>query len=100
VARFWEQLQDSLGTKLIRSSTYHPQTNGQRERVNHIFEYMLRACVIHYCKHWDKCLLQQNYPIITVIKLALKWHHLNHCMEEGVEHPLTSHRQEKMKSLD
>jgi hypothetical protein len=28
VARFWEQLQESLGTKLIRSSAYHPQTNG------------------------------------------------------------------------
>jgi hypothetical protein len=24
VARFWEQLQESLGTKLIRSSAYHP----------------------------------------------------------------------------
>jgi hypothetical protein len=24
VARFWEQLQNSLGTKLIRSSVYHP----------------------------------------------------------------------------
>jgi hypothetical protein len=30
----WEQLQYSLGTKLIRSSTYHPQTDGQTERVN------------------------------------------------------------------
>jgi hypothetical protein len=28
VARFWEQLQESLGTKLIRSSAYHPQTDG------------------------------------------------------------------------
>jgi hypothetical protein len=28
VARFWEQLQSSLGTKLIRSSAYHPQTDG------------------------------------------------------------------------
>jgi hypothetical protein len=27
VARFWEQLHESLGTKLIRSS-YHPQTDG------------------------------------------------------------------------
>jgi hypothetical protein len=34
VARFWEQLQESLGTKLIRSSAYHPQTDGQTERVN------------------------------------------------------------------
>ena len=46
VARFWEQLQASLGTKLIRSSAYHPQTDGQTERVNQILEDMLRACVI------------------------------------------------------
>jgi hypothetical protein len=28
VARFWEQLQESLGTHTIRSSAYHPQTDG------------------------------------------------------------------------
>jgi transposase InsO family protein len=28
VARFWEQLHESLGTKLIHSSSYHPQTDG------------------------------------------------------------------------
>jgi hypothetical protein len=28
IAHFWEQLQHSLGTKLIRSSAYHPQTDG------------------------------------------------------------------------
>ena len=31
IARFWEQLQASLGTQLIRSSAYHPQTDGQTE---------------------------------------------------------------------
>jgi hypothetical protein len=46
IARFWEQLQESLGTKLIRSSAYHPQTDGQTERVNQILEDMLRACAI------------------------------------------------------
>jgi hypothetical protein len=46
VARFWEQLQESLGTKLIRSSPYHPQTYGQTQRVNQILEDMLRAFVI------------------------------------------------------
>jgi hypothetical protein len=56
VARFWEQLQTSLGTKLIRSSAYHPQTDGQTERVNQILEDMLRACIIHYGTNWDKCL--------------------------------------------
>ena len=33
VARFWEQLQKSHGTTMIRSSAYHPQTDGQTERV-------------------------------------------------------------------
>jgi hypothetical protein len=51
VARFWEQLQESLGTKLIRSPAYHPQTNGQTERVNQILEDMLRACAIDYGKN-------------------------------------------------
>src|SRR6185503_1580477 len=54
IARFWEQLQESLGTKLIRSSAYHPQTDGKTKRVNQILEDMLRACVIHYDKSWDK----------------------------------------------
>jgi hypothetical protein len=31
VARLWEQLHDYLGIHLIRSSAYHPQTNGQTE---------------------------------------------------------------------
>jgi IS30 family transposase len=54
VARFWEQLQESLGFHVIRSSAYHPQTDGQTERVNHILEDMLRAFVLHYRKDWDK----------------------------------------------
>jgi hypothetical protein len=56
IAHFWEQLQHSLGTKLIRSSAYHLQIDGQTERINQILEDMLRACVIQYDKNWDKCL--------------------------------------------
>ena len=50
IAHFWEQLQESLGTKLIRSSAYHPQTDGQTERINQILEDMLRACAIQYAR--------------------------------------------------
>jgi transposase InsO family protein len=45
VSKFWEELHRSLGTKLLHSSAYHPQTSGQTERVNQILEDMLRACV-------------------------------------------------------
>lgn len=56
VSRFWEQLHEAMGTTLIRSSAYHPQTGGQTERVNQILEDMLRACVITFSKKWDECL--------------------------------------------
>ncbi|WVZ49367.1 LOW QUALITY PROTEIN: hypothetical protein U9M48_000734, partial [Paspalum notatum var. saurae] len=56
VSRFWEHLQTALGTKLIRSSAYHPQTSGQVERVNQIVEDMLRACALTYSTKWDECL--------------------------------------------
>ncbi len=48
VAMFWEALHKSLGTKLLHSSAYHPQTSGQTERVNQILEDMLRACVLEF----------------------------------------------------
>ncbi|WVZ54715.1 hypothetical protein U9M48_005473, partial [Paspalum notatum var. saurae] len=56
VSRFWEQLQNALGTKLIHSLAYHPQTSGQVERVNQIVEDMLRACALTYSTKWDECL--------------------------------------------
>jgi hypothetical protein len=49
-------LHKSLGTKLIHSSAYHPQTSGQTKRVNQILEDMLRACVLALSEKWDECL--------------------------------------------
>jgi transposase InsO family protein len=72
VSRFWEQLQNTLGTKLIRSSTYHPQTDGQTERVNQILEDMLRACVLQYDKHWDKCLPLAEFLYNNSYQTSLK----------------------------
>jgi hypothetical protein len=72
VARFWEQLQESLGTTVIRSSAYHPQTDGQTERVNQILEDMLRACVLHYGKNWDKCLLLAEFSYNNSYQSSLK----------------------------
>jgi hypothetical protein len=55
VSKFWEELHKVLGTKLLHSSAYHPQTSGQTERVNQILEDMLRACVLEFPQKWDEC---------------------------------------------
>jgi transposase InsO family protein len=72
IARLWEQLQHSLGTKLIQSSAYHPQTDGQMERINKILEDMLRACVIQYDKNWDKCLALAEFSYNNSYQSSLK----------------------------
>jgi transposase InsO family protein len=72
VAHFWEHLQASLGTKLIRSLAYHPQTDGQTERVNQILKDMLRACVIHYDKSWDRCLPLAKFSYNNSYQSSLK----------------------------
>jgi hypothetical protein len=53
VPHFWEQLHVSLGTHLIHSLAYHPQTNGQTKRVNQILKDMLRVYVLEYQGSWD-----------------------------------------------
>jgi hypothetical protein len=47
-SKFWERLHESMDTKLNFSSVYHPQTDGQTERVNQVHEDMLRACALQY----------------------------------------------------
>jgi hypothetical protein len=59
ITRILEQLHDYLGTHLIRSSAYHPQTDGQTERVNQIIEDMLRVCVPNDGSKWD-----QHLPLV------------------------------------
>src|SRR5512136_2986103 len=55
-SRFWKQLHEALGTDLNFSTAYHPQTDGQTERVNQILEDMLRACALDFEGTWDRCL--------------------------------------------
>jgi transposase InsO family protein len=55
-SKFWERLHETLDTQLCFISAYHPQTDGQTERVNQILEDMLTTCALQYGRSWDKSL--------------------------------------------
>jgi hypothetical protein len=52
-SNFWKSLMVGLETNLLFSTAYHPQTDGQTERVNQILEDMLRMHVMHQPKKWE-----------------------------------------------
>ena len=53
-SRFWNELQSALGTKLKFSTTFHPQIDGQSERLIQVLEDMLRGCVMEFSGSWDR----------------------------------------------
>ena len=52
-SNFWKGLFVDLGTKLNFSTAYHPQTNGQTERVNQVLEDMLRMYMMDKPTKWE-----------------------------------------------
>ncbi|CAO2147142.1 unnamed protein product [Urochloa humidicola] len=56
LSHFWRSLWGKLGTKLLFSTTCHPQTDGQTEVVNRTLSTMLRAVLKKNIKMWEECL--------------------------------------------
>jgi hypothetical protein len=52
-SRYWKALTHLLGTKTSMSTAFHPQSDGQTERVNRVMEDMLRQCVTPRQDNWD-----------------------------------------------
>ena len=53
-SRFWKELQSALGTRLNFSTAFHPQTDGQFERVIQVLEDMIWDCVLDFPGSWDR----------------------------------------------
>jgi hypothetical protein len=71
-SKFWERLHETLDTKLCFSSAYHPQIDGQTERVNHILEDVLRAYALQYRRSWDKSLSYAEFSYNNSYQESLK----------------------------
>ncbi|GKE41139.1 putative reverse transcriptase domain-containing protein, partial [Tanacetum coccineum] len=53
-SRFWQSMQNALGTQLDTSTVYHPETVGKSKRTIQTLEDMLRACVTDFRKGWER----------------------------------------------
>ncbi|GJX72394.1 putative reverse transcriptase domain-containing protein [Tanacetum coccineum] len=51
-SRFWQSMQEALGTWLDMTTAFHPQTDGQSERTIQTLEDMLRAYILDFGGSW------------------------------------------------
>ena len=54
LSQFWQTLQQAMGTTLLYSTSFHPQTDGQTERTNKILEDRLRTIAMEWQGSWDE----------------------------------------------
>jgi hypothetical protein len=71
-SRFWEKLHEAMDRRLNFRLAYHPQTDGQTERVNQILEDMLTTCALKDSKSWDKCLPYAEFSYKNSYQKTLK----------------------------
>jgi hypothetical protein len=61
IGHFWRTLWKKLGTNLLFSSSYHPQTDGQTEVVNKSIGDLLRSLVIEQHNSWHNIFPQAEF---------------------------------------
>ena len=70
---FWKTLWAKLGTKLLFSTTCHPQTDGQTEVVNRTLSTLLRAIIKKNIKTWEDCSSHVKFAYNYSVHFATKY---------------------------
>lgn len=71
VSSFWTELFALQGTTLMRSSVFHPQTDGQTERVNRCVETYLCCFCNEQPKQWFKWIPWVEYWYNTTFHISI-----------------------------
>jgi hypothetical protein len=61
-----------MGTKLDFSTAYHPQSDGQTERVNKVLEDLLRACLLTFDRSWESSLPYAEFSYNNSYQATIK----------------------------
>ena len=84
-SKFLRSLQNALRTQLNFNTVFHPQTDGQLERVIHILEDMLRACVFDFGGSWGDQMPLVEFAYNYNFQKVLGWHHMRPFMVGNVD---------------
>ena len=90
ISNFWQGLFALLGTKLAMSTAFHPQTDGQTERMNRTLEQMLRFYVSYRQDDWDLYLPTCQFAVNNAKQASTGEtpFYLNHGRHPGLPHTL------------
>jgi len=67
LSHFWRTLWGKLVTKLLFSTTCHPQSDGQTEVVNRTLGKMLRCMIMQNIREWEELLPHIEFAYIRVV---------------------------------
>ena len=65
-ADFWRELWACMGSKIVFSSAYHPQTDGQTERAHRTLEQALRCLLMDW--HWPE---SEWFELLGLVEFAI-----------------------------
>jgi hypothetical protein len=73
VSKLWRYLMSKLGINLRLSTAYHPQTDGQTERVNQVMKQYLRIFTSYNQDDWSSILAQASFAYNNTVHSATKF---------------------------
>jgi hypothetical protein len=71
-SKFWQAAMTKMGTALKMSTAFHPQTDGQTERMNRVLEDMLRNYVDPRQDDWDMHLPLAEFAVNNSVNQSTK----------------------------
>jgi hypothetical protein len=74
VSYFWKTLWGKLGTRLLFSTTCHPQTDGQTEVVNRTLSMLLRSVLKKNLKRWEESLPHVEFAYNRAVHSTTKFY--------------------------
>ncbi|KAI2647019.1 Transposon Tf2-9 polyprotein [Labeo rohita] len=98
ISQFWREFCRQIGATVSLSSGFHPQTNGQAERVNQILGHLLRTLAAHNPASWCKNLRWAEYAYNSLPSSATGLSPFHACL--GYQPPVFSSQERTRRAAN